>query len=435
MKLPLILACVTACIVVASANDALDILEGNKKVDDVALPPLAEGEQAAAEEEKPAVFVEKEWTPNPVLDPIWSRAVLYDNEANPWIQQLAIMGFFEYGAAWGEAEVEGAGNYDLDTNRVRRARLGTRMKIFGNTEIEAVGEFAGDSEFQRIERLKGRTELPRDFAVDYGKFRPHFGIEGSKDPQELLTPDRSLLTSMLMPASTLGASVSQKIDAWEWHLGWFSGDNDRYLPGFQGNGFIAAGLAYTADERIEGGGVMRTRWHADYINNMDHRKSSSLPRYDVGGLTAVNGPQGPVSNPAFRHLFSTGVELEGDRFGFEGDFLLANGDLNAWGMTLLPSYWILPERLQLVGRYHYADTDAPGGLVGTLGVGGDPLYDTSPLFVGDEFHSFYLGANAHFYQDKLVWLNGLEYAIMKDQGGAGFDTDAWIWHSAARISF
>ncbi len=434
MKIPFILACATACIVAAPANDALDILEGNKKVDDVTLPPLPDGAEGA-EEEKPAVFVEKAWSPNPRLDPIWSRAVLYDKPDDPWVQQLAIMGFFEFGGAWGDAEVEGARNVELDTSRTRRARLGARMKIFGNTEIETVGEFAGDSEFQRLERLKGKTGLPKGFAVEYGKFRPHFGIEGSKDPHQLLTPERSLLASMLMPASTLGASVSQQINAWEWHLGWFSGDNDRYVPGFEGNGFIAAGLAYQMDERIEGGDVMRTRWHLDYIHNMDHRKSRSIPRYNVAGRTAANGPQGPISNPAFRHLVSTGFSAEGERFGFEGDFMLANGDLNAWGMTLTPSYWVLPERLQIVGRYHYADTDAAGGLIGGLGVGGDPLFDTSPLFVGDEFHSFYLGANLHLYQDKVVWLNGLEYSIMKDQAGAGFDTDGFIWHSAARVSF
>ena len=434
MKRSIILACATACLVNAHANDALDILEGNKRVEDVALPPLAEGEEEAEEEQKPPVFTPKSWSPSP-LDPIWSRAVLYDNPNDPWIQQLALMGYYEFGASWGEVDVEGAGSVSRDTSRTRRARLGARMKIFGNTEIETVGEFAGDAEFQRLERLKAKTRLPGGYAVEAGKFRPRFGIEGSKDPQEMLTPERALLASMLMPASTLGVSVSQECGPWAWNLGWFSGDNDRYLPGFEGNGFIAAGLAYEAPERLEGGEVIRTRWHLDYINNLDHRKSGALPRYDVGGKMAANGPQGPIRNPAFRHLVSTGFEVEGQRMGMEGDFLLANGDLNAWGMTLTPSYWVVPERLQLVGRYHYAGTDTPGGLVGGLGAGSDPYFDSSPLFVGDEFHSFYVGANLHIYQDNVVLMNGVEYSLMKDQAGAGFDTDGWIWHSGARVSF
>lgn len=417
------------------ANEALDILEGNKSVEDVSLPPLPEEEEAAQLDGTPPVFVPPTWQGNPVLDDIWSRAVLFEDESNPWVQQLAIMGLYQWNGSWGTAEVEGAPNVNLDTTRTRRARLGARMKIFGNTEVEAVGEFAGDANFQRLERLKGRTRVLPNHYVDYGKFRPTFGIEQSKDPEQLLTPERTLLASMLMPDSTLGIMFSQDCDSWDWGIGWFSGAQDRYIPGIQGDGFIVANLAYNGAERLEDGSVMRTRWHLDYIYNMDGKDSRSIPRYKVGGRLAANGAQRILRNPSFRHLVSTGVELEGDRFAFEGDFQLANGDLNAWGLTLTPSYWVVPGTLKIVGRYHYADTDEPGGLVGGLGAGADPFFDVSPVFIGDEFHSFYLGANLHVYQDKMVLLNGIEYALMKDEAGGGFETDAVIWHTGARVSF
>jgi hypothetical protein len=32
-------------------------------------------------------------------------------------------------------------------------------------------------------------------------------------------------------------------------------------------------------------------------------------------------------------------------------------------------------------------------------------------------------------------MNGLEHVLLKDEAGAGFDTDAWIWHSGMRLSF
>ena len=124
-----------------------------------------------------------------------------------------------------------------------------------------------------------------------------------------------------------------------------------------------------------------------------------------------------------------------DRLGFAGDFILVNGDSNAWGLSLTPSYWALPGTLQIVGRYHYADTDDARGLVGGMGTSSDPYFDSSPVFVGDEYHSFYLGANLHVYRDDLILMNGLEHVLLKDEAGAGFDTDAWIWHSGARLSF
>ncbi len=430
--IPIILALMVPALPVP-ANEALDILEGNKSVEEVDLPPLPGEEVESAD--APVVYVEPEWAPSP-LDPVWSRAVLFEDESNPWIQQLAIMGLYQWNGSWGTAEVEGAPNVDRDTSRTRRARLGARLKIFGNTELEAIGEFAGEGRNQELETLKGKTHFLPNHYVEYGKFRPRFGIEGTKvsrDPAALLTPEPALLTYMLMSGRTLGVSIGQDCVPWSWSVGWSPSDTDFDFGG--NNGIIAASLAYEAAERMDDNSAMRTRWNLDFLYNLDGRKGFTTPRYRPNGMTAANGPQPIPAYPAFRHLVAAGVELEGERFGFEGEFMLASGDLSLWGMTITPNYWVIPGTLRLVGRYHYADTDSPGGLVGGLGAGSDPYFDPSPVFTGDEFHSFYLGGNLHLYQDKLVLLNGIEYAIMKDQTGATFDTDAWIWHSGARISF
>lgn len=59
---------------------------------------------------------------------------------------------------------------------------------------------------------------------------------------------------------------------------------------------------------------------------------------------------------------------QGD-FGFAGDFKLAKGDATVWGISLAPTYWLLPGTLQLVGRYQYAGTDEAGSLVSSLDTG------------------------------------------------------------------
>ena len=414
------------------ANEALDVLEGKKDADSVVLPPAPE--DAAAEEGEAVIPISDEWAPSP-LDPVWSKAVLFEDPANPWIQQVAINGLFHWSGAWGEATPEGGKEVDLDGTRTRRARLGARLKAFGNTEIEAVAEFAGDSNFNGIERLKGTTRFLENAYVSYGKMRPGFTTEYRTDPQRMLTPERSFLTNMVAPANTLGIMVGQDTESWEWGLGWFSSDADSNLGGLEGDGFLLANLAYETVDKAEGGTPIRTRWHADYIYNFDDEGSPAIPRYNVAGRRSANGNQLIARNPAFRHLFSTGVEVEQGRFGFAGDFVLANGNTNAWGLSLTPSYWALPGTLRVVGRYHYADTDDAAGLVGGMGVGSDPYFDATPVFVGDEYHSFYLGANLHLYKDELVIMNGLEHVLLKDEAGAGFDTDAWIWHSGARLSF
>ncbi|QJE95403.1 porin [Luteolibacter luteus] len=425
---------ISALVLPLHANEALDVLEGKKDAASVALPPAPEGEAVEGGKQTVTPLTDV-WAASPP-DPVWSKAVLFEDPTNPYLQQLAITGLFHWSGAWGHASPEaGSPEVDLDGTRTRRARLGARLRAFRNTEIEAVAEFAGESNYNGIERLKGTTRFLDNAYVSYGKMKPKFSIEYSTEPQNLLVPERSLLVNMVAPASTLGIMVGQDTDRWDWGLGYFSGDNDSNIPEFRGSGFLVANLAYQEFGATEGSNGLRTRWHADYIYNFDDNNNPAIPRYDVVGRRSANGNQLIKRNPAFRHLFSTGVEMDQGNFSFAGDFILANGDTDAWGLSLTPSYWILPGTLQLVGRYHFADSDDQGGLLGGMGVGTDPYFDSTPIFVGDEYHSFYLGANLHVYKDELIIMNGVEHVLMKDDAGSGFDTDAWIWHSGARLSF
>lgn len=419
------------------ANEALDLLENKKNAADIALPPAPEGTVARESLVYPEA-VRPEWQTKS-FDPIWARAVLFDDQSNPWVQHVAATGYFEWQAAFGNADVDGVGatpdeTVDLDSSRTRRARLGARIRAFRNTDIEAIGEFAGDGDHHGIERLKARTEIRPDAGVTYGKFRPQFTAEYRQEPELSPYPDRSMLVNMIAPATTLGVHFDYRRNDWEYGIGWFSSDADPYIPSPEGDGMLAFNIARTFVEP-SGDSVMRTRWHLDYIHNFDAGDSGSVPRYNVADRRSANGNQIVADNPSFRHLFSTGFTIEQDRFSFLGDFMLAKGDTTAWGLTLGPSWWAMPGVVEIVGRYHYAGSDDPGALVATMGVSADPFFDNSPFFIGDEYHSFYLGANAHLYQDKMLFMLGLENVILKDEAGQGFNTEAWIWHTGVKASF
>ena len=431
---PILLASLAS---LAHANEALDMLEADKKP---TAAPASAGTTAGVLREN-LVYPEAVWPEwqTRAFDPVWARAVLFEDDSNPWVQHLAITGFFEWQAAFGKAEVDGVDatpseNVDLDSSRTRRARLGARIRAFGNTDIEATGELAGNGDHSGIERLSARTELRPDTGVTYGKFRPQFTAEYRQEPEFSPYPDRAMLVNMIAPATTLGVQFDYRRNDWEYGLGWFSSDSDPYIPAPGGDGILALNLARTFVEP-SGNTLMRTRWHLDYLHNFDAGNSDSIPRYDIAGRCSANGGQLVSDNPAFRHLFSTGFTLEQDRFSFLGDFMIGKGDTTAWGLTLAPTWWAVPGVVKIVGRYHYAGSDDPGSLVATMGASADPFFDSSPFFIGDEYHSFYLGANAHFYQDRLVWMNGLENIILKDEAGAGFNAEAWIWHTGVKASF
>lgn len=419
------------------ANEALDILESDKTP---AEPPALPAATSGAAHQN-LIYPEPVWPEwqTKTFDPVWARAVLFDDASNPWVQHVAITGYFDWQAAFGTAEVDGVDstpskNVDLDSTRTRRARLGARIRAFRNTDIEAIGEFAGNSDYNGIKRLSARTEIRPDTGITYGKFHPRFTAEYRQEPEFSPYPDRSMLVNMIAPATTLGLQFDYHRNDWEFGLGWFSSDADPYMPSPEGDGMLAFNIARTFVEP-SGDSVMRTRWHLDYIHNFDAGGSESIPRYNVAGRRSANGNQLVTDNPAFRHLFSTGFTLEQDRFSFLGDFMLAKGDTTAWGLTLAPAWWAIPGVVEIVGRYHYAGSDDPGALVTTMGASADLFFDSTPFFIGDEYHSFYLGANAHAYQDRLLFMLGLENVILKDEAGAGFNADAWIWHSGVKASF
>lgn len=419
------------------ANDALDVLEGKKKASDISVP----GTQITAAQKNGTEYPEATWPEwqKRTFDPVWARAVLFDDEKNPWVQHLAMTGFFEWQYADGEAEVKQQSGavietVDIDSSEMRRARLGARMRAFCNTNIESVGEIAGDSNYSGIERLSARTELPKNFGVTYGKFRPQFTAEYRQEPEQSPYPDRAMFLNMIAPATTIGVRFDYKYQDWEYGIGWFSSDSDPYFPSVEADGILAINIARNFVETT-GDTVTHTRWHLDYLHNYDAGESGSVPRYNVAGHRSANGNQLVANNPAFRHLFSTGFTLEQDRFSFIGDFMLAKGGTKAWGLTLASSVWAVPGYLKIVGRYHYAGSDDPGAIVSTMGASTDPYFDSSPFFIGDEYHSFYLGANAHLYKDRLLLMTGFEKVMLDDEAGGGFNTDATIWHTGVKASF
>lgn len=428
----------------ASANQALDVLEGKIDANSVILPPreIPEGEETeegADDKEKVEniIYLPPEWAPSP-LDQIWSRSVLYHDEANPLIQQFAITGQYDMIASFGKAETEPSGvtparNTDLDGTRTRRARLGARILAFNNTEIEAMGEFAGDTQYRGVERLKAYTQVSETTGVTYGKFSPNLGTESRVEPSLSPYPYRGTLTNMIAPAATLGASIHHAGEKLDYDIGWFSSDYDPDFGSLGDQGMLNLSVSGSFVEN-SGKAPARATWYFDYLHNFDAGRSNPQG-YDIAGRTSANGAQLIVQNPAYRHLYSIGLRTDSDRTSFTGDFQLAKGDTTVWGLSLGATYWLIPGTLNLVGRYQYAGSDDPLGIVAAPGNSGELRYDSSPFFAGDEYHSFYLGTNLHLYKDSLMLRNGVEFMILKDEAGQSFNTEAFTWQSGAQISF
>lgn len=424
------------------ANEALDILEGRKKAEEVAVVPLPAGEaplSGAIGATNADGKVVKPFVPSTpsafsvksheLLDPYWAKTTLFKSEENRYVQEFSIIGLFEGNAVWGDVETTSAATPPVTTKEnvddvvLRRAQLGARMKAFYRTEITGVAELAGPSRVNGIQTLKARTAITEETGVTIGKFRPLSTGENNTPDAALLTAERSLLSNMIAPADSLGIMFDAKNKNWNFNLGWFSGDFNDMIPGIKNDGFINAGMAYEKSAPTEVGPALTSRWYLNYLHNLDRDGSEVFPR---PGITAMN----------FTQVVSTGFTVQQDRFGFLGDFTMVRGDSNAWGMTLMPTYWIMPGTIQLVGRYHYADTDKINGTFGGFSTGADPFFDgAGPSVQGDEFHSFYFGADVHLYENRMILRNGFEYSLYRDELDSGSETESLLWQTGAKLSF
>jgi hypothetical protein len=422
------------------ANDALDLLEGKKDANSIVVPPAPEdappisgaigaknSRGKALAPYRPMELSDFAKKSHELLDPVWARTKLVNAPDNPYVQEFSLTGLFEGSGAWGDLknDLETSDlNQNVSETALRRAQLGARMKAFYRTEITGLVETAGPSRMTGIQNLSARTRLRGESGVTLGKFRPLSTAENNTADADLTISERSLLSNMIAPADSLGVMFDAKRKGWTYRLGWFSNDFDDQMPRLNNDGVINAGIAHESKTSTESGAPLRTRWFLNYLYNVDDQNSSTTPRHQYPGASQ------------YQSVVATGLNLQMDRLGFLAEFAYANGDSSVWGLTLSPTYWLMPGALQLVTRYHFADTESADALYGGYGPNADPFFEgNGPIVSGDEFHSFYLGANFHLHENRMVISNGVEYTIFHDDLDSGNTTESMLWQTGAKLSF
>ena len=137
---------------------------------------------------------------------------------------------------------------------------------------------------------------------------------------------------------------------------------------------------------------------------------------------------------AYEHAISTGVSLERGNFGLSVDLNYATGDDALWGLQVTPTLFIIEDKIQLVGRYQFADTDDSGAI--NLSSRYENSISDLVSFSGDEYHSLYAGINYYLYDNHLKLMTGIEFSVLKDNDNISDDVyNGWTWLSGLRISF
>jgi phosphate-selective porin OprO and OprP len=343
-----------------------------------------------------------------VFDTLWALPVLYSDKSNPVVQRLALIG--RYHGQYYTVDADELGN-DSDWDN-RRARIGVKAEFFRMISFEGQMNVDVDNDrsglFDSVEDLYVDIEPSGDFGLSIGKHKPYLTREWNTSSNRIKTMERSLLVNQIIPDKIYGVTAFGRGGGLLWRGGVFSGTyTDRWeLPDFDGGYLLNASLGYDTGKR----GQVRL----DYLYNDGDRLNF-------------------VATKPYEHSLSLNYNGTFGKLGVTFDLIYAAGSgevPDVWGIVLMP-YYAITDKLEGVFRYTYADSDAGNGI--RLASRYERRVDNLETDRGENYNSFYLGANYYIYGDKLKLMTGVEYSTADLSKGAGWDS--WTWFGGVRFHF
>ncbi|MBI3050224.1 MAG: hypothetical protein HYY76_18160 [Acidobacteria bacterium] len=348
--------------------------------------------------------------PESAYDRLWRQfTTIYDNRSNPVVQRVQLSGRLQH-----EFTTLDADQGDHDEWNTRRFRIGPRLTLFRTFTVSAEAELNPqeiDPLYLRLTDVYVQWSRSARLAVTIGKQGMPFTMDGATSSKELLTIDRSnLANNIWFPQEYLpGASVSGRAAPWTYRVGvYFAGEANKEFGKFDGSVATLAVVGYDFAKPL---GVKEALLSANYVY------------------------QNPDADNTFtrqlEQIVSINLKLEADRWGLRTDVSGAAGYLgqsDLWAFTAMP-YYNVTDRLQVIGRYTFLDSDRPNGVrlstYETRIVGGR----------GDEYHEAYVGANYFFYGHKLKLQSGVQIAEMRDRANDGGAYSGVSWTTGLRIGW
>lgn len=362
---------------------------------------------------------------NPYFDSVpfeelWSHAALFKDESNPILEEFKLRGRYQ-GQYWDvDADQGGRSNWED-----RRSRFGFDAKMF-EKKLEARVDFQSNDGFDDIyDGLVDaylRWKPVSGLSITAGKTKPLIApYDWLESTNSQPTFERSQIFNQLGVNRATGLTVEQNIGQWSWRAGVYSNDTPSSTGGsgsfgdgefgdFNGGVSYSLGGGYDLSDLI---GADRADLRLDWIHSDRETGDMVLGKYD--------------------DIVSASFITKKDALGLVVESYFAAGgdaeDSDVFGFFIQPAYDLLPNQLQLVGRYSHANSSGP------LGVLGQSRYERTVADNsgrGDVYNSFYGGIQYFIYGDKLKLMAGAEWSHL---GGNGEAYDGLTLLSGIRLSF
>lgn len=348
-----------------------------------------------------------------IYDKLWSLATLYKNDGNSFIQEFKLRGRYHGQYHWLDSD-----QGDDDGWEDRRTRLGIEGKLF-DKKVEFRAEFQSADEFDPFYQLLTDVYLkwkPSEaFNLTVGKQKPQVGAyDWLPSTNAQPTFERSQIFNQLRVERVPGVVADGKIGHWTYQTGIYSNQVDREFGQFDGGFSFSAGIGYDLKHALN---TEKADLRFDWLHSENEANDTLLNRY--------------------QDIFSTTLWLKEGRWSLVTEAFAGTGgsgrDGDVIGFFILPTYELIPKKLQLVGRYTFSAGDGADAVIAQA------RYERAALELtgggrGDQYQAGHLGLQYFIYGDKLKLLAGAEYSHLNG-GGNGGDYDGWTALTGIRFSF
>lgn len=344
------------------------------------------------------------------FDRLWGLTTLYKNNSNPFIQELKLRGRYQGQYHWLNSE-----QGDHDDWEDRRSRLGFDAKFFDKkieVRLDAQSTDGFETFYGGLVDAYLKWKPNSAFSLTLGKQKPRLGYyDWLQSTNAQPTFERSQVFNQLRVDRATGAVADGALGRFTYEFGAYSNDVDREFGQFDGGASFGGGVGWDFKDTLS---VERADLRVHWLHSDHEQADAVLTRYD--------------------DLFSATFWVEQRRAGFVAEAFAGTGTgANVIGFYLQPTYDLVPDRLQVVGRYSFAHGE------GADSVTAQGRYErTAPDLTGggrgETYHAGYLGLQYFLHGDNLKLMTGVEYARL-DGGGNGGDFDGWTTFSGVRISF
>ena len=350
------------------------------------------------------------------LDKLWDLPVLYKNDKNPFIEELDFTGRFQldwFGIDSNKTKTFKQG--DIDFTEIRRFRLGIDSWFADrHVQLKATVDTALDSYHAQGVFYNRMTDLYLNFkfsdalSIRAGKFEPHFGYdrEFSDNLQKFF--ERTLFDDQVFNNAgndyTAGASVLGKIGNFGYQAAIFSNDVNKEFGLFNGGASELFEISYDFSKTL---GADKALWAVDYMH------------MDINGRSNVFN--------TMHNAAATYFDFQKGRFGLVTQVGYGNGTTSKgdqYSFLLMPSYYIIPDKLEVIARYQYGTSDMANGM--TLQ---NRQVKTVGKFTGDTYNSAYVGLNYYVHGQKFKFMVGGQFDELT--GGTGKNANYRGWTTLA----